>query len=441
MKKSRINKKRLFILIAITAIIVAGLVTAVCYGMLRYNKKHDSEPETEIKNNVNNKIPDNPDENDDDDYDYSLSESESPYLIKVNRAANCVTVYSKDAEGHYTTPIKAITCSTGKKEGDTPLGTFKTSEKYDWRLMVDGTYSQYAYRIEGEIMFHSVPCFDEEKDELEYKEYNKLGTAASLGCIRMTVRDAKWIYDNCPAGTTVVIYDDESNPGPLGKPETIKIPEDSKYSGWDPTDPDPENPWLSCAPVISNAVDLTVKTGSSINLLKHITAVDTCGNDISKNVGITGNYDLSTPGIYTVTYTVTDLLGKTTSVSAYITVTDLDIETTPVETATATRETTKSNHRDYDDDYTQSYTTQEPQTTPAETQTTTPMPDTSAEQTTTPAPTTTQPQTTTPAPTTTQPQTTTKKPAETKPTEEKPTETKKPASDGESDKTPDNSRE
>lgn len=421
MKKSRKNKRRLLPVFIIAGIIIVCAVTAICYGRMSSDKKDKKDYETETINHIQNN---NSSENEDstDDYDYSLSSNNSPYLIKVNRAANCVTVYSKDEGGHYTVPIKAISCSTGKKDGDTPLGTFTTSDKYDWRLMVDGTYSQYAYRIEGEIMFHSVPCYEDEKDQLEYKEYNKLGTPASLGCIRMTVRDAKWLYDNCPKGTTVVIYDDADNPGPLGKPESIKIPEHSKNSGWDPTDPDPENPWLSCYPVISNAVDLTVKTGSSINLLKHITAVDTCGNDISKKVGLTGNYDLSKPGIYTITYTVTDLLGKTTSVSAYLTVTDMDVETTPIEPATHNRETTSSRRYD-DDDYDDSdyYTTQAPETTPQVPETTTQAPTY-----TEPA---TEPPTTTRQPTTTTPQTTTPAPTETEPATKKPKETKKPSSD------------
>ena len=39
-----------------------------------------------------------------------------------------------------------------------------------------------------------------------------------MGCVRLTVEDAKWIADNCPSGTTVEIYEDD-DPEPLGKPE------------------------------------------------------------------------------------------------------------------------------------------------------------------------------------------------------------------------------
>ena len=56
--------------------------------------------------------------------------------------------------------------------------------------------------------------------------------------------DVKWMYDNCPIGTPVFIYDDENCPGPMGKPGTIYIdPDDTELRGWDPTDPDTQNPW------------------------------------------------------------------------------------------------------------------------------------------------------------------------------------------------------
>ena len=80
------------------------------------------------------------------------------------------------------------------------------------------------------------------KGSLEYWEYDKLGTNASLGCIRLTVKNAKWIYDNCKAGTKVTFYSD-SNPGPLGKPTESKISGNEQCRNWDPTDPDSANPW------------------------------------------------------------------------------------------------------------------------------------------------------------------------------------------------------
>ncbi len=163
-----------------------------------------------------------------------------PYYIKINRVLNNVTIYAMDSNGEYSIPFKAMVCSTGTA---TPLGTYKIDINYRWRLLNGNVSGQYATRIVRDILFHSVPYFTRSENNLEYEEYNKLGTTASQGCIRLAVIDAKWIYDNCPLGTTVEIYDDEESPGPLGKPTPIEIDITSPNKGWDPTDPNPNNPW------------------------------------------------------------------------------------------------------------------------------------------------------------------------------------------------------
>lgn len=167
--------------------------------------------------------------------------SDMPYLINVNRKQNLIIIYKNDGSGNFTQPVKAMVCSTGLT-GETPKGTFKTSDKYTWRMLDGGVYGQYATRITGHILFHSVPYAKKSKNSLKYVAYNKLGKAASAGCIRLSVIDAKWIYDNCPKGTTVKIYD-SSEAEPLEKPTPIKIDTSDKRRGWDPTDPDPKNPW------------------------------------------------------------------------------------------------------------------------------------------------------------------------------------------------------
>lgn len=166
-----------------------------------------------------------------------------PYEIYVNRILNRVVVYGIDYNGDYSVPYKGFVCSVGAEGHETPLGTFSISDKYEWREMVDGSYAQYATRIYKGIMFHSVPYYSPSKDDLETEEYNKLGTAASLGCVRLAVDGIKWIYDNCPKGTTVVIYDDEDEQFPITFEDAIRLPVNDEYSGWDPTDPDVDNPW------------------------------------------------------------------------------------------------------------------------------------------------------------------------------------------------------
>lgn len=247
-----------------------------------------------------------------------------PYYIKVNRALCTVTIYGIDSNGEYTIPVKAFACSVGREGHETITGTFQMCENYNWMLpMQDGTYAQFAYRIKKGTgyMFHSVPCFQNKKNTLETEEFNKLGSPASLGCVRLTVADAKWIYDNCPIGTTTEIYDDLSNPGPLGKPDTIKIPVNHTWANWDPTDPDSKNPWHAASARIE-ASNITTERGTAVDIMSGVKAYDTCGNDITSKLNWHGKYTFDVPGLYSVTFTVTDAIGSSAEKTIYITVTD-----------------------------------------------------------------------------------------------------------------------
>lgn len=168
---------------------------------------------------------------------YNLTEvdaASSPYSITVNCGSNVVTIYRNGS------PYKSMVCSTGSA---TPRsGTYSLNYKYRWLALFGGVYGQYCTRITGHILFHSVPYLvNGDQSSLEYWEYDKLGTSASAGCIRLTVEDAKWIYDNCGSGTKVTFLNN-SDEGPLGKPTSMKI-SGSANQNWDPTDPDSRNPW------------------------------------------------------------------------------------------------------------------------------------------------------------------------------------------------------
>ena len=136
-----------------------------------------------------------------------------------------------------------MTCSTGTA---TPhSGVYTIQGKWTWGALFGGVYGHYVTKIVGNILFHSVPYTSNNPASLEYWEYNKLGTSASMGCVRLAVQDSKWIFDNMPSGTPVEFYAD-ANPGPMGKPTPIRIDENNlKCRNWDPTDTDSNNPWIN----------------------------------------------------------------------------------------------------------------------------------------------------------------------------------------------------
>ena len=243
------------------------------------------------------------------------AKEKAPYYIKVNKLQNCVTIYEQDEDGKYTVPVRAMACSGGNA---TPLGTYKTQAKYRWKLLMGDVWGQYSTRIFQGILFHSVWYYQQDASTLSAAQYNKLGTTASHGCIRLTVEDAKWIYDNCKLGTVVEVYSDE-DPGPLGKPETIKL---KSGTGWDPTDPSEDNPFKDSKPSIKGASNKTIEWGTKINLLKGVKASSTAGSDITSKLEVTGEVDIYTAGKYKVTYSVTDAIGRVRNKKATITVKD-----------------------------------------------------------------------------------------------------------------------
>ena len=157
---------------------------------------------------------------------------QSSYEVTINRKRCQVTVYAKDGSNGYIIPAKTFTCSVGLSSTPTPTGTFYTPDKYRWHTLMGPSYGQYCTRINGGILFHSVAGYNMTSYNIRARDYNKLGSPASHGCVRLTVRDAKWIYDNCKLGTKVTISDYAATP--FDKPATIKIP---ASQNWDPTDP------------------------------------------------------------------------------------------------------------------------------------------------------------------------------------------------------------
>lgn len=168
---------------------------------------------------------------------YINIEPTGAWSIRVNRVTNVVTIYRG------TTPVKALLCSVGLN-GATPTGTRYIADKLRWHELMGPCWGQYCshlgttrYETWSDYLFHSI-LYNRPGDpySLSPSSYNALGQAASHGCIRLTVGGAKYIYDNCPIGTPVTIFDGTSANDPLGKPKLNPswIPP-TQY--WDPTDP------------------------------------------------------------------------------------------------------------------------------------------------------------------------------------------------------------
>ncbi|MDO4554645.1 MAG: DUF5011 domain-containing protein, partial [Lachnospiraceae bacterium] len=246
------------------------------------------------------------------------TEAAGSYWIKVNRKRNTVTVYQYK-NGKYKA-IKAMVCSVGKN-GATPKGNYNTQNKYRWHTLMGNVYGQYCTRIYKGYLFHSVWYYSQSKSSQSTKQYNKLGQAASHGCVRLTVADSKWIYDNCPLGTKVTIYDSNTS-GPLGKPSAIKVSTSSK-KGWDPTDPDPDNPYIKRKPTIkisSKKATRVALYSDTYNTKSGVSATSYNGKNITSRIKVSGTVNTKKPGTYTLTYSVQDTKGYYASRTLKVTV-------------------------------------------------------------------------------------------------------------------------
>lgn len=248
----------------------------------------------------------------------NLEDNGLPYAIKVNRQENIVTVYELDSQGYYTIPVKVMCCSVSEDD-TTPIGLFNTSDRFEWALLIGGVYGQYAYKIYRGILFHSVPYVTNSHSQLETWEYNKLGTGASLGCVRLCVADAKWIYENCPVGTQVEIFDSDYY-GPLGKPQPAYVLEDDENPGWDPTDMTAGNPYMTEGQIFGIR-DHTIQVGEPFDEMSGVMAFSSDMEDVTSLLMVEGEVDNQIAGDYQLKYTFDDH-GQPVTASIVITVED-----------------------------------------------------------------------------------------------------------------------
>lgn len=127
-------------------------------------------------------------------------ESLTPYLIHVDLNAQKTYIYNGKLKNWNLE--KTFICSTGIKGEETPQGVYTIKEKGQW--FFSEQYNQggkYWVQFLGDYLFHSLPYNKEKTNIVDHT----LGTPASHGCIRLKDEDSKWIYDNIPKGTKVII--------------------------------------------------------------------------------------------------------------------------------------------------------------------------------------------------------------------------------------------
>lgn len=125
--------------------------------------------------------------------------SRTKYLILTD-ISNCRVEILKGKKGDWRV-YKYWKCTTGAPGSPTIRGKFVTTDR--GLGFGHGYTCWYWTRICGDYLFHSVKY---NPGSMTSIQDGRLGVHASMGCVRLHIRNAKWIYDNIPSNTKIWMY-------------------------------------------------------------------------------------------------------------------------------------------------------------------------------------------------------------------------------------------
>ena len=128
--------------------------------------------------------------------------SNTGYIILVNRSTHTVLLCT-GSRGNWKQKY-FWQCGDGAPETPTVEGVFSTAYKTLYFGHPGEYRCWYATQFYGDYLLHSIKYYDEGSPA--HVLDGRLGMGVSQGCVRLKLENAKWIYDNIPTGTTVVVY-------------------------------------------------------------------------------------------------------------------------------------------------------------------------------------------------------------------------------------------
>lgn len=131
----------------------------------------------------------------------TYDETAAEYTMIVSQDNQKMKIYHNGEE------ILESTVSCGVDSEFTPRGIFVIdkghSGEWDFANAVNEGYQYFTAFYSHGYLMHSI-TMDKDKKVIT-EEASKLGTAASHGCIRLPIPVAKYIYDNVPAKSVLII--------------------------------------------------------------------------------------------------------------------------------------------------------------------------------------------------------------------------------------------
>lgn len=126
--------------------------------------------------------------------------SQTAYYIWVNTTIPKTYIFK--GYNHHWKLIKFMPCTVGKNSSPTIKGTFKVGNKGKSFIVKNNPklMCKYFTQIHGNYLFHTVLL-----NRNGTIANGTLGAKISHGCIRLSIKNAKYIYNNIPSGSTIYI--------------------------------------------------------------------------------------------------------------------------------------------------------------------------------------------------------------------------------------------
>lgn len=210
----------IYLVILVVMVLGLAFVLKTVIGMHNSNKNADEVTQEETTDVS---------EQETDTQTQTVARNQS-YYIRMSIAKHTLVVYQLDNNNEFTIPVKAFKVALGPKVEPAKAAI---SEKSVWRKITDIYYVRYSSRLDNAEYLSTATYYSQSDNNLNPKSYNMIGQNVTEGSILMTCANARWIYENCGAKTTVEIVDDFDISSDI-KVEDISRIADDAYR--DPTD-------------------------------------------------------------------------------------------------------------------------------------------------------------------------------------------------------------
>ncbi|WP_129599729.1 L,D-transpeptidase family protein [Anaerophilus nitritogenes] len=126
--------------------------------------------------------------------------SKTNHYIWVDTNKNITYIFERQNENWNL--IKTMPCTTGKSSNPTVKGIFEICGRGPWLTSYNGKVkAKYKVRFFKDYYFHSILFDANGKNIVD----SRLGKSLSHGCVRLSLDDAKWMYDHIKDDTTVYV--------------------------------------------------------------------------------------------------------------------------------------------------------------------------------------------------------------------------------------------